>query len=275
MIRNSFTFLEGISFKTANRMRDQGISDWDRFISSKKIGGISDNRKIIYDGMLLEARKALADYDSKYFLDRIPKDETWRLYDFFKDDTVYLDIETSSCREIGFITVIGLFDGLNTKVMIRDVNLDVYSLKKELERYKLMVTFNGNVFDIPFIKKRHPGLLPDIPTIDLRFLCQSIGLKGGLKVIEKVLGLERTNHIIDRLRGGDPITLWKMFRATGDDYYLNLLVEYNEEDVMNLKPIMEYVYKEKRRASIDSQKIISPAYGQVCPVLPSCTCNYP
>ena len=31
-----------------------------------------------------------------------------------------------------------------------------------------------------------------------------------------------------------------MYRATGDDYYLKLLIEYNEEDIINLKKIAEY-----------------------------------
>jgi uncharacterized protein YprB with RNaseH-like and TPR domain len=43
--------------------------------------------------------------------------------------------------------------------------------------------------------------------------------------------------------GGDAIKLWRIFRASGDEYYLNLLVEYNEEDVINLKKISDYVIK--------------------------------
>jgi len=31
-----------------------------------------------------------------------------------------------------------------------------------------------------------------------------------------------------------------MWRATGDEYYLNLLIEYNEDDTIHLKKIAEY-----------------------------------
>ena len=31
-----------------------------------------------------------------------------------------------------------------------------------------------------------------------------------------------------------------MYKASGDDYYLKLLVEYNEEDVINLKKVADY-----------------------------------
>ena len=60
----------------------------------------------------------------------------WRLYDFFKEDSVFLDIETSGLSSYDNITVVGLFDGLNTKTMIRGVNLDLNHLKKELENLK-------------------------------------------------------------------------------------------------------------------------------------------
>ena len=115
-------------------------------------------------------------------------------------------------------------------------------LKKELEKYKLIITYNGSTFDIPFIKKRYPRLLPDIPNFDLRVTCQRIGLTGGLKKIEKELGIKR-NEIIEKFYGGDPLTLWKMFMASGDEYYINLLVEYNEDDVFNLKKIADYTYE--------------------------------
>jgi len=34
-----------------------------------------------------------------------------------------------------------------------------------------------------------------------------------------------------------------MYRVTGDDYYLKLLVEYNEDDIINLKTIADYCVK--------------------------------
>ena len=225
----------------------QGITDWDKFLGNQ-IKGISKKSKAYYDRKIQEARKALYENNSSYFMNKLPTTETWRLYDSFKQETVFLDIETSSATNINsYLTVIGLFDGINTKIMIRDVNLNIKELKKELTKYKLIVTFNGSTFDIPYLNKKYPDLLPNIPHIDLRHLCNKIELKGGLKQIEQKLGITRENKIIERLYGGDPLKLWRMFKGSGDEYYLNLLVEYNEEDIINLKKITEHTIEKLKQ----------------------------
>lgn len=241
MIRNSFIFLERVDKKTEQNIWKQNIRNWDDFLNADNIKGISKKRKGYYKRKIIEARKHLYNFDSSYFIDKLPLTETWRLYDFFKDEAVFLDIETSGVSNDSFLTVIGLFDGLETRTMIKGINLNLYELKKELRKYKLIITFNGSVFDIPFLKKRYPDLIPKILHWDLRSGCVSVGLNGGLKNIEKKLKIKR-NKIIEKLYGGDALTLWKMWKATADDYYLKLLVEYNEEDIINLKKIADYVY---------------------------------
>jgi len=241
MIQQSFIFLDKIDNKTEQNIWQQGIENWDSFLNSKKIKGIATPRKKYYDRQLLKAKSELYNLNSQYFL-KLPQSEMWRLYGFFKGECVFLDIETSGMDKFDDITVIGLFDGLETKTMIKGINLNFYELKKELRKYRLIITFNGSTFDIPFIRKRYPDLLPNVPNFDLRVACQRVGLTGGLKEIEKKLGIKR-NEIIEKMYGGDALLLWKMFRASGDDYYLRLLVEYNEEDVFNLKKIADYVYE--------------------------------
>ena len=177
----------------------------------------------------------------------MPQSEMWRLYDFFKEDAVFLDIETTGLSKSNDdITVFGLYDGINTKIMIKGINLDYNALKKELQKYKLIVTFNGASFDLPFIEKRYPNLLPKIPNFDVKSVTDRLELRGGLKNIEKMLGIKR-NPIIEKFYGGDALTLWRMYRATGDDYYLNLLVEYNEYDIVNLKIIAEHCVKKMKK----------------------------
>jgi len=240
VITKSFIFLEKVGKRLEKGIWNQGITDWNSFLKSEKIRGISELRKSYYNRQLMQAQRELYTFNSNFFLSVLPKSETWRLYDFFREECIFLDIETSGIGMYDDITVIGLFDGLETKTMIKGINLDYNLLRDELKKYKLIVTFNGAAFDIPFIKKRYPDLLPDIPNFDLRVACQRVGLTGGLKEIEKKLGVQR-NPIIDKMYGGDAILLWKMFRASGDDYYLNLLVEYNEEDVFNLRKIADFV----------------------------------
>ncbi|MBS3102354.1 ribonuclease H-like domain-containing protein [Candidatus Woesearchaeota archaeon] len=239
MIQNTFIFLEKIGKGLENSLWQQGIKNWDDFLKARKIGGLSNARKLYYDRQILKARNALYNFNSGYFQRIMPKSEFWRLYDFFKEDSVFLDIETTGLSFEDDITVFGLFNGIETKTMIKNINLDYKILKKELEKYKLIVTFNGSSFDIPFINKRYPGLLPNIPNFDIKSVTNRLGLKGGLKEIEKKLGIKR-NKIIEKFYGGDALTLWRMYKATGDDYYLDLLVEYNEEDIINLKAIADY-----------------------------------
>jgi len=255
MITKSFIFLERVGDKLEQNIWKKGIHDWSRFLETKKITGLSRARKLYYDRKILNARKALYDFNSEYFYDSMPQSEMWRLYGFFKEEAVFLDIETTGLsKETDDITVFGLYDGMNTKTMIKGTNLDYAALKKELQKYKLIVTFNGASFDLPFIEKRYPGLVPKIPNFDVKPAADRLGLKGGLKNIEKALGISRSS-IVGKFHGGDALALWRMYRATGDEYYLNLLVEYNEYDLINLKIVAEHCVKKLKEKML--------AYSQI------------
>ncbi|HIH92356.1 TPA: exonuclease [Candidatus Woesearchaeota archaeon] len=246
MITKSFIFLDGIGRQSEQGMWRQGISDWNSFLGAERVRGVSPARKGYYDRKLREARQALYGMDASYFARMMPQPETWRLYGFFREEAVFLDIETTGMGMQDDITVVGLFDGVNTKTMVKGVNLDYRALAKELGKYKIIVTFNGGTFDIPFIGKRYPKLLPTIPHIDLRTLTGRLGYRGGLKQIEKEFGISR-REMVGRLHGGDAALLWRMFRGSGDEHYLKLLVEYNEEDVINLKKIADVCTGEMER----------------------------
>ncbi|MBW2976790.1 ribonuclease H-like domain-containing protein [Candidatus Woesearchaeota archaeon] len=254
MIQNSFVFLERVKKGVEQGLHKQGISSWDSFLDAKCIKGISRARKLYYDRKIIEARKALYNFDSAYFKKILPRSEYYLLYDFFKEDAVFLDIETTGLDfRNNDITVIGLFDGIDTKTMVKNINLDYKKLKNELEKYKLIVTFNGSSFDVPFINKIYPNLLPKVPNFDIKSVTDRLNLKGGLKAIEKKLGIRRS-RIVEKFSGGDALRLWKMYRATSDDYYLKLLIEYNEEDIVNLKKVADYCVKRLREKLENSVK---------------------
>lgn len=238
MIQNSFIFLPKISTITEQNIWKQGIHTWDQFLQQKNIKGLSPVRKGFYDRHLIQAKKELFTFNSGYFTALWPSTETWRLYNFFKEDVCYLDIET--CGR--YITVVGLFDGYDTKIMVRGINLDFKVLKEYLQKFKLIVSFNGSSFDLPVIEKHNPGTIPDIPHIDARHCCARLGWTGGLKFIEKQLEIKRVDEVTN-MQGMDAVYLWNMWKTTGDREYLDKLVKYNEEDIINLKPIMEKVYE--------------------------------
>lgn len=237
MIESSFCFLPKVRLRSERKLWSQGIRSWDDFLSSKKVKGLTPARKDLLDWRVQDARAALREKNESFFAKNLPFSEQWRLFDEFKDEAVYLDIETNGYYS--GITVVGLSDGVETKTLVRGFNLDRSLLENELKKYKMVVTFNGASFDLPVIK-RYFGLNINLPHVDLRFVCQKVGLSGGLKTIEKELGIRRRPEI-EGFCGEDAVSLWENWRATGDREYLDKLVWYNEEDILNLKPLAKKV----------------------------------
>ena len=253
MITKSFMFLDGIGLQKEKALWQQGIGDWHGFIENGSIEGISAKRKHYYDRILKQARRELYTLNSSYFVPLLPQAETWRLYGFFREEAVFLDIETTGMGQQDDITVFGLYDGNDTKTMIRGINLNYRALKNELLKYKLVVTFNGATFDVPFLRKRYPQLLPIVPHIDLRTVTGRLGYAGGLKAIEGEFGISR-RQLVERMHGGDAKLLWRMYYGSGDEHYLKLLVEYNEEDVINLKKIADVCTKRMEEQLLNNSK---------------------
>lgn len=233
MIQESFIFLQDISYKKEQQLWQQ-VHDWNAFLSSASIKGVSPKKKVFHDLQIHKAQQALHSENTTILANLFPKREHWRLYNKFKDEAVFLDIETS--RSYGSITVIGLYDGENVKQLVKGFNLDKSLLAKELSRYKLLVTFNGASFDLPVIQRYFKDILPDTPHIDLRSVCTRLGWTGGLKQIEKQQGLSRPKEV-QGMAGSDAVFLWDKFMVSQDQGYLDQLLLYNELDIRNLKPL--------------------------------------
>ncbi len=228
MIRRSFCFLPGCSENLEKSIWSQGVRDWQGFLEREHIKGISKKRKAFYDRRILEAREHLDNGDCTYFRD-IPS----RLYEDFRQEAIYLDIEASG-HDKGFITVVGIYDGRDVMQFVKSINLDWQEIARIISRSKLIISFNGSSYDLPKLVRDRP--LPDLPHLDLRHACRRAGLSGGLKEIEKQLGIRR-DPAAAAVGGGDPYRLWQRWRATGDKDYLDLLLKYNEEDCVNLEMI--------------------------------------
>jgi len=209
MIEKSFVFLDGVGFKGEQRILDS-VGDWNGFLKVDKIKGISKKAKLFFNRRIKEAGKELHSENADYFVGRLPKKEMWRLYSWFKDSVLFLDIEIDS---YGQIILIGMSDGYDSKLMVAGVNLDKKVFLSELAKYKLLVTFNGRSFDIPKIEKEFDIKISKAH-IDLKPLCVNLNWKGGLKEVEKIVGVERPKHL-----RGNPVDLWKAFHASGDREY--------------------------------------------------------
>jgi uncharacterized protein YprB with RNaseH-like and TPR domain len=153
----------------------------------------------------------------------------------------YLDIETTglSCLYAD-MTVIGIYlvngaDGKLVQLVGRDVTND--NLLESLDGVNTIYTYNGSRFDLPFI---HGSLGIDLATLfthhDLMYDCWRYNLYGGFKAIEQQLGIPRR---LQGITGWDAILLWQRYQNYEDQNALQLLLQYNKEDVMNLKVLRE------------------------------------
>jgi len=237
MIRNSFIFLEKVRRKKEENLWKQGINDWDSFLSkgSNEINRISAEKKYYYDRKIREAQQALLGNDSSYFIGKLPPVEMWRLYNYFREESGFLDIEVNS---LGRVILVGISDYYHSNFFVQGVNLEKENVQQELLKYKMVITFNGSSFDLPKLRKEL-GIEVAVPHLDLKPLCINLGLKGGLKEVEKILNLKRPEHL-----NGNPVELWKAFHASGDKEYLDLLIDYNKEDIENLKGVADWCAKE-------------------------------
>ncbi len=215
MLKNSFLFLEKISKKKEQNIWKQGIKNWDDFLKAASIRGISKKSKFYYTQKIKEAQQALLNDDSTYFINKLPQKDIWRIYPHFKEAAAYLDLEVDS---YGKIILVGISNYYQTNTFVKYVNLEKEYLEQELKKYKLLITFNGSAFDLPKLKKQFQ-LEIKIPHLDLKPLCVKLKLSGGLKQIERTLGLKRPQNLY-----GNPVELWKAFYASGDKEYLDLLI---------------------------------------------------
>jgi uncharacterized protein YprB with RNaseH-like and TPR domain len=110
-----------------------------------------------------------------------------------------------------------------------------------LSRYDLLITFFGSAFDLPYLKATYPRLILDQPHIDLCFLAKRLGLRGGLKQIEPLAGIERSGSLRG-LDGWDAVRLWNRWRYGHETAALELLLAYNAADAMNLEPLAVFLY---------------------------------
>lgn len=151
----------------------------------------------------------------------------------------YLDIETTGLsRYTSDLTVIGIAlekAGKIKVVQLIEDDLCDYKLLKALKGIDEIYTYNGSRFDLPFIQTKLAVTLKDcFKHTDLMYDCWRNNLKGGLKVVEKKLGIKRHLKNID---GYVAIQLWWQYVNDYDKHALRTLLKYNREDIVNLQTL--------------------------------------
>jgi len=236
MLQNTFIHLQGIGQKTEQRFWSAGIHSWDDFKYPSSLSISKNQAELIYSH-LDESKHNLPD-NPLYFSKLLPSNQHWRLFPHYLKSTAYLDIETTGLSSYqDQITTIALYNGAEIKYYVHGDNLNDFV--EEIFKYSLLVTYNGKTFDIPFIEK-YFGITLNIAHIDLRYILNCLGYKGGLKGCEKQLGLDRGE--LDGIDGYFAVLLWQEYKRSGNKKALETLLAYNIEDVVNLESLMFQAY---------------------------------
>ena len=243
MLRHSFVHLPGIGEKTERSLWQKGIHSWDIFLDEygRSVSPFGMKKHEVLSGHIERCRERLDALDAGYFAGIMPPSLLWRLFADFRASTAYVDIETTGLGGPNdYITTAAIHDGTRVFHYIHGENLD--SFASDLMKYKLLVTYNGTCFDLPFIRN-YFGIPVDNAHIDLRYLLANLGYRGGLKGCEKSLGLDRGE--LDGVDGYFAVLLWDEYRKRGEEKALETLLAYNMADAVNLENLMVQAFNMK------------------------------
>jgi len=233
VLTNTFCHVPGLGPKTERKLWDAGVDSWRTAIQRDQLP-LSPKRSELLRAHARASIDQLALGNADYFYSLLPTNQQWRLFAEFRDSVAYLDIETTGLGNHGdYITTIVLYDGRGLYHYVQGDNL--HDFRQQIERYKLLVTYNGKTIDAPFIRS-----YLDVPMeqahIDLRYVLASLGYTGGLKGCEHQLGMARGE--LEDVDGFFAVLLWNDFHRAGNPHALETLLAYNALDVVNLETLM-------------------------------------
>ncbi|MHA1452853.1 MAG: ribonuclease H-like domain-containing protein [Promethearchaeota archaeon] len=238
MLEKSFRIMKGIGEKTEKRLWDAGIKSWNDIDEKKRPNVISNNIWNTLVSNVNEYKKLLQKNDFNKLNTIIPNDLAWRAIPNYQGRIAYLDIETTGLSyHDSQITTIAVFDGKEVHTFVHGKNLKKF--KGFIKKFPAIATYYGKCFDVPFINNYLGVEIPQLH-FDTCFLLRKIGYSGGLKAIERKLGLSR--GIMSKLDGYSAVLLWGKYKKTNDERYLETLLAYNAEDVLNLEFLLKFAY---------------------------------
>jgi uncharacterized protein YprB with RNaseH-like and TPR domain len=243
-LNSTFIHLPGIGRHREIELWRKGVLDWNRFLEAASNGTLSRETYRNAVNCVRESLWAVERRDLSFFASLLPECELWRLYPEFADDALFLDIETTGfAAENNNVTLIATFSNRNLSLFVAGVNLSDFPC--HIAQYSLLVTFNGSQFDLPFLRTHFPEAQLDKAHIDLRYLLASLGYKGGLKAVERAIGLHR-EPLVRGITGQDAPKLWQQY-LVGDDAALEILALYNLTDAVHLVQLLRFAIREKAR----------------------------
>jgi uncharacterized protein len=237
MLTRTFQHIQSIGPTTEQLIWERGIHTWEDFRPPLN-NRLNARIRAMVDRALIDSFRALARRDVQFFSRTLPHRERWRMFPEFMNNAAYLDIETTGLdRAHDTITTIALYAGNEITWYVQGQNLDDFP--RDIERYNLLISYNGSCFDVPFIE-RFFNIRLSAAQIDLRFVLGALGFRGGLKRCERTLGIERPGMM--DIDGYTAVLLWHDYRRTNNPKALETLLAYNICDAVNLAALMTIAY---------------------------------
>ncbi len=242
MIKNTFHHCSGIGPKTETRLFSLGFNNWDDCLNNPRDLPFKNIKRDTFIHELEEANEKLDNQDIDFFVNKFSTKEHWRVLGTFFDRASFFDIETTGLYWYESVpSVISAFHQGEFHSFERGNRIDRFlDLIEEME---LLVSFNGNSFDIPFLE--HSFNIPHLNCthIDLRWVAYHSGYKSGLKSIENEMGIFRPAEIGD-IDGSEAVSLYYKWQE-GDLRSKGLLISYCQADVISTKLVAEKILLEK------------------------------
>jgi len=259
VVESTFQLAGGVGPVRERRLWQAGIARWGDLLAAPAGGPLPARADRALRAAVATAGAAFAARDADGLAALLPAGEHWRLLPAFADGAAYLDIETGD-DVVGFegISAIGVTDRHGPRLFLAGRNLRDFP--EAARGWSMLVTFNGLSFDLPILRRAFPGWRPPVAHLDLRHMLARAGWEGGLKAIERALGLRRPDHL-DGIDGWDATWLWRRGRA-GDRAALRRFAEYNLYDAITLPSLAAIAYN----ALVD--RVAAAAVRRTTPRLP-------
>ena len=245
MLRRTFLHLYGVGEATERRWWARGLRDWSDYLAAAEPPGPpsarEENRRRVEAALQCWAEGAWGRLDAL-----LPGAAHWRAFGDLGDRALCLDIETTGGAE-NEITVIGAFDGREYRAFVAGRDLD--QALRWMDRYPLWITYNGANFDLPAIRAHFRREPTNAFHSDLLWPLRRLGLRGGLKNIERALDIRRPPEV-QGLSGWDAVRLWAEHRR-GSAEALDLLIRYNREDTVNLMTLQRWSWERLSAAALE------------------------
>lgn len=254
MLRQTFIHIPGIGHETEASLWKQGCNSWSHYLEDLQRFKIGSADKESFRRQINSSVQALDSGRHQFFSRGLGTKESWRAFEDFRSSCVYLDIETDGGQSGQSVTMVGLYDGKDFQCLVKGDNLE--NFRDIISNYSMIVTFFGAGFDLPMLLKRFPGMKFDQIHLDLCPALRRVGYRGGLKKIEKEIGIARCDEA-EGLNGYDAILLWQRYIRNRDDRALEKLIAYNREDVVNLEKLAELAFDKLKDDTLEKAGLLS------------------